>query len=98
MKNVIAWIAANALDAVATYVGLEWGGIEASPFPAFILARFGATAFWTLKACLSIALPAATAHLARRYPYAERFAWRFMGFSTAVVALVAGWGFFVIAG
>jgi len=96
MKNVIAWIAVNALDAAATYVGLELGAVEVSPLPAFILAMFGATAFWTLKACLTLALPVATVYLARRYPYAESFAWRFMGFSTALVALVGGWGFYQI--
>ena len=96
VKNVIAWIAANALDGATTYVGLQQGGVEASPFPAFVLARFGPTAFWILKACLTVALPVATVYLARRYPYAESFAWRFMWFSTVVVALVAGWGFYVI--
>lgn len=93
---MIAWIAVNALDAATTYVGLQLGGVEASPFPAFILARLGATAFWTVKACLTIALPVATVYLVRRYSYAESFAWRFMGFSTVVVALVAGWGFYLI--
>ena len=97
MKNVIARFAANTLDATATYIGLQQGGVEASPFPAFILTRFGATAFWILKACLSVALPVATVYLARRYPYAESVAWRFMWLSTAVVALVAGWGFYIIA-
>jgi len=97
MKNVIAWFAANTLDAATTYIGLRLGGVEGYPFPAFVLARFGATAFWTLKASLTLALPVATVYLARRYPYAENFAWRFMGFSTAVVALVAGWGFYEIA-
>ena len=97
VKDVIAWLAANALDAVTTYISFQLGGIEASPFPVFILTTFGATAFWTLKASLTVALPVATVYLARRYPYAENFAWRFMGFSTAVVALVAGWGFYVIA-
>ena len=97
VKIVIAWLIANAVDAATTYVGLESGGIEASPFPGFILARFGATALWTLKAFLTVALPVATVYLVRRYPYAESFAWRFMGFSTAAVALVAGWGFYVIA-
>jgi len=92
-RTVIAWIAANALDAAATYIGLESAAVEESPFPAFVLARFGATALWALKACLTLALPVATVYIARRYPYAENFAWRFMGFSTAVVALVAGWGF-----
>jgi len=66
MNNVIAWIAANVLDAAATYVGLQSGGVEASPLPAFILARFGATAFWTVKVCLTVALPVATVYLARR--------------------------------
>jgi len=97
MNNVIAWFAVNALDAAATCIGLQSGGVEASPLPAFILGRFGATAFWTLKACLTLALPVATVYLARRYPYAEGFAWRLMGFSTAAVAVVAGWGFYVIA-
>ncbi len=97
MSNIIAWIAANVLDAAATCIGLQSGGVEASPLPAFILARFGATAFWTVKVCLTVALPVATVYLARRYPYAEGFAWRLMGFSTAAVALVAGWGFYVIA-
>lgn len=97
VKIVIAWLIANAVDAATTYVGLQLGEVEGSRFPAFILARFGATAFWTVKVCLTVALPVATVYLARRYPYAENFAWRFMGFSTAVVALVAGWGFYVIA-
>jgi hypothetical protein len=96
-KNIIAWFVANALDAATGYVGLQLGGVEGNPFPAFVLARFGATAFWTLKACLTAALPVATVYLVRRYPYAERFGWRFMWLSTAVVALVAVWGFYVIA-
>jgi len=96
-KNIIAWIFVNALDAAATYVGLQSGGVEASPLPAFILARFGATAFWTLKACLTLALPVATVYLARRYPYAEDYGWRLMGLSTAVVALAGGWGFYLVA-
>jgi hypothetical protein len=94
MMNVTAWIAANALDAATTYIGFQLGGVEASPFPAFILARFGATALWTLKACLTIALPVATVYLSRRYRYAEAFAWRFMWLSTAIVALGGGWGLY----
>lgn len=98
MRNVIAWFAANALDAAATHVGLESGAVEASPFPAFILARFGATAFWTVKVCLTVALLVATMYLVRRNPYAEGYAWKLMWFSTAVVALVAGWNPYVVAG
>jgi len=98
LKNVTAWLAANALDAATTYVGLQLGGVEGNPFPAFVLARFGVAPFWALKVCLTPILPLATVYVVRRYPYAESFAWRFMWLSTAVVALVAGWGLYVIAG
>ena len=95
-RNVTAWFAANALDAVTSYIGFQLGGVEANPLPAFILARFGTAAFWTLKVCFTVALPVATVYLARRYPYAENYAWRFMWLSTAIVALVGGWGFYQI--
>jgi len=57
-KTVIVWLDANVLDAAITYIGLQVGRVAASPFLGFILARFGATTFWTPKACLTIALPA----------------------------------------
>ncbi len=96
-KTFILWLAANALDAATTFVGLRLGRVEGSPFPGFILARFGATAFWALKTCLTLVLPVATVYLAKQYLYAESFAWKFMGFSTAVVVLVFGQNCYVIA-
>jgi len=67
-KTVIVWLAANALDAAITYIGLQVGRVEASPFPGFILTWFGATTFWTPKAYSTIVLPVATVYLARRCP------------------------------
>ena len=90
VRMAIFWIIANALDATTTYVVFQLGGSELNPFSAFVLARFGVDAFWSLKAWATLALPVVMLHLARRYPPAEDYPWRLIEFSTALVTLVTG--------
>lgn len=96
-KNIIAWFAANALDAVTTSVGLQPTEVEANPLPAFVLARFGVIAFWALKAFGTVILPVINVCIAKRWPYLENYAWKLLWFSTAVLVLVAGWNLYWIA-
>ena len=93
--NLIAWVAANALDLATTSVGLEPTGVEGNPLPAFVLARFGVAAFWALKAFGTIILPVINVCIARRWPYLENYAWKLLGFSTVVLVLVAGWNLYM---
>ena len=87
VRTAIFWIIANALDATTTYVVLQLGGMELNPFPALVLARFGVSAFWSLKVWATLALPVVMVYLARRYPYAKDYPWRLMELSTALVTL-----------
>ena len=90
VRTAIFWIIANALDATTTFVVFQLGGIELNPFPAFVLDRFGAAAFWSVKAWATLALPVVMVYLARRYPFAEDYPWRLMEVSTALITLVTG--------
>lgn len=98
VRTAFFWIIANALDATTTYLVFQLGGTELNPFPAFVLARFGVTTFWSLKAWATLALPVVMVYLARRYPYAENYPWKLMEFSTALVTLVAGLNLWKIVG
>ena len=90
VRTAIFWIIANALDATTTYVVFQLGGIELNPFPAFVLARFGLGAFWSVKAWATLAVPVVMVYLSRRYPHAEDYPWKLIEFSTALVTLVVG--------
>ncbi len=95
-RTLIAWFAANALDAVTTAIMLEPTGVEGNPLPAFILARSGAAAFWAFKAFGTLMLPLINVCAANRWPYLEGYAWKLLWFSTAVVVLAAGWNLYWI--
>jgi hypothetical protein len=90
VRMAIFWIIANATDAITTYIVFQLGGIELNPFPAFVLARFGVTTFWSLKTWATLALPVVMVYLSRRYPYAKDYPWRLMELSTALITLVTG--------
>ena len=90
IRTAIFWIIANATDATTTYVIFRLGGMELNPFPAFVLARFGLGAFWSVKAWATLAVPVVMVYLSRRYPHAEDYPWKLIEFSTALVTLVTG--------